>query len=181
MDLVPIKVKIGLKKNGWADYPDWKKIACYVEKGAKVCMPYSWHYDKTSGHATDTLDSPFGQQWGMLLVTREFADAAKLEFPTLVTEMTETEAKDFWDNKAYAHLPVNKVDSEELTGLQAELELHKEMGSDQATIDAVKVRIAKALDPDDSASGVRKNKEKYYDDAKTVKGFTMEASVTKIQ
>ena len=129
--LVPIKVKIGLRANGHADHPDWYRVPCYASKGAKVCMPYSWHYDKSSGHAEDTPDSPFGQQFGMLLVTREFADQAKVEFPDLITEMTEAEAKDFWDNKAHAHVPENKVNSEELVGLQTELALHREMGSDQ--------------------------------------------------
>lgn len=179
--LVPIKVKIGLRKDGRADHPDWMLVPCYAQKGAKACMPFGWHYDKTSGHKENTGDSPYGQQWGMLLVTREFATEAKLRFPALVTELTETEAKDFWDNKAYAHLPENKTHSEELTGLQAELALHKELGSPQAKIDEVKDRIKIALDPTNSTIGINKHKEKYFEDAKKTKDFEMEDGVTPIQ
>lgn len=173
MDLVPIKVKIGLRSNGHADHPDWYKLPLAQEIEPATQMSSGWHYDKTSGHKESSLDSPIGMQWGLLFVTPRFAKEAKQVFPKLIFELTEAEAKDFWENRCTAHIPENKADVNVLQALQAELALRKELGQD--TID-LKIKIAKALNPEDSEPGLRKNKQKKFDEAKQALDISIVAS-----
>lgn len=163
MDLVPIKVKIGLRSNGHADHPDWYKLPLAENIEPATQMSSGWHYDKKYGHRESGLDSPIGMQWGMLLVTPRFAREAKEVFPDLVIELTETEAEDFWDNRVTAHVAENRADVNILQVLQIELSLRKELGQDVATL---KVKIAKALDPNDNEPGLKKNQQKKFIDAK---------------
>jgi len=173
-DLVPIKVKIGLKANGHAKYPDWRKLQ--IVKDNPDYIPgrtgggCSWVYDKKYGHAENGPDSPVGMQWGLLFVEETFALQAVAEFPDEVTIISELEAEDFWNNRSRAHLPEFKHDTEELQGLQAELGLKKEVGQD---ITEVKQRIVKALDPDDSSPGVRRTPGKTLAQAKIDLGISL--------
>ena len=167
-NLVPIKVKIGLRANGHADHPDWYQLPLASAEDPSHHMFFGWKYDKTSGHKEDSVDSPYGQQWGMVMVTPKFTKQALTTFPTLVTELTEAEAESFWDNKAMAHIPENKAAPGVLQDLQSELSLRESLGQDTT---ALKAKIAKALDPDDSEPGLRKNQTKYFTDAKTQLGI----------
>lgn len=171
MELVPLKVKIGLRPNGHADHPNWKLLP--LARGQQPLidehMIISWNYDKTSGHQEDTLDSPRGMQWGMILVTEQFATEAESVFPTLITRMTETEAKDFWEEKAHGHMPEQRLDGEELQALVAERSLRVSRSKSIVEVDR---RIDKALDPDDPVPGVRRDREKSWTDAKVRLGFT---------
>lgn len=163
MKLVPIKVKIGLRPNKHADHPDWYKLPLAAEMEPATQMSSSWHYDKSCGHAESGSDSPIGMQWGLLFVTPRFAKEAKEVFPDLITELTEAEAEEFWNNRCTAHMSENKVDVNQLQGLQAELALRKELSQDVSNL---KLKIAKALDPNDVEPGLRKNKQKTFVDAK---------------
>ncbi len=164
MQLVPIKVKIGLRNNGHADHPDWYQLplAANVEPGTH--MFYGWKYDKTSGHQESSPDSPIGMQWGMVFVTPTFAREAMSVFPDLVTEMTEADAEDFWDTKVYAHLPENKTDTNLLQALQAEVDLLNAIGTKPSA--ALITKIKNALDPTHVEPGITKDKEKVFADAK---------------
>jgi hypothetical protein len=85
-ELVAIKVRIGLKPNGHAEYPNFNELgsvrkenmdwAIYVDQ-----FGIGWQYDKTSGHKEHSEDSPAGMQWGMLLVPTDFAREAVEMFP----------------------------------------------------------------------------------------------------
>ncbi len=176
VEAVPIKVKIGLRANGYADHPDWTQLPLAKDRGERVedHQIVKWAYDKTSGHDDDTVDSPRGQQFGMLLVTQTFADEAVVAFPGLITVLTETEARDFWENKAHAHMPRNRVDSNHLVGLKAQRDLMVDLGQSTTTLDA---QITRALDPMDKESGVRKDERKLWTDAKTAMGFTVKSLV----
>ena len=173
MNLVPIKVKIGLRPNGHADHPDWYKLPLAKNIEPATQMSSGWHYDKTSGHKESSLNSPFGMQWGLLFVTPLFAKEAKEVFPDLITELTEIEAKDFWNNKCTAHIPENKIDVNILQAFQVELSLRKELNQD---VIELKTKIIKALDPNDSEPGIKKNKQKMFKDAKQVLDITVVTS-----
>lgn len=172
---VPIKVKIGLKPNGkgamWHDYPNWALLPM-VQAGTtpESQQIVKWKYDKTSGHEDDTVDSPAGQQWGMMIVTEQFANEAIVMYPATVSKMTEVEAQAFWDNKAHAHIPEDRIDKAILENLNTELTLRKALAQDTTVLEG---RIAKALDRNDTEPGVRKDKIKKFADAKTSLGFTI--------
>jgi len=174
MNLVPIKVKIGLRSNGHADHPDWYKLPLAKEVNPASEMFFGWKYDKTSGHKETSFDSPHGMQWGMVFVTPRFAREAKQIFPELITELTEVEAEVFWNEKAYAHVPENKVDVNLLQALKAEVDLYNAFGLDGGL--ALQDKVTKALDPNNPKPGIRKNKDKYFQDAKISLGFNVVTS-----
>lgn len=175
VELVPLKVKIGLRPNGHADHPDWKRLPLAQMGGdpqemINRHMVISWNYDKTSGHQEDTPESPRGMQWGMILVTEQFATEAETIFPELMTRMTEAQARDFWETKVTAHMPEQGLDRDELQGLVAERELLVARGRSTVEVDR---RIDRALDPDDPALGVRRRRDKSWVGAKSHLGITV--------
>lgn len=193
--IVPIKVKIALRPNGHADHPAWERlpmiaselVALASELGRPVTREEvdgqvrkrvvgSWCYDKTSGHQTDTPDSPYGMQWGMLLVTKAFADEAVATFPGIVTIMTQTECRTFWDNKAMVRLTDEDRDHELLQALLTERQLRASLNQTSvlATLDA---RIARALDPDDPEPGVKRNFLRRWATAKVRLGVDFDPTV----
>ena len=169
MELVPIKVKIGLRANGHADHPQWTLLPMIAnESQEKQYMPHGWMYDKAAGHrearsGAGDWDSPIGMQWGCLLVTQQFADEAVETFPTLVTIITEAEFESFYDGKCMAHLTENKYDIQTLEGLKLEHDIKVINGED---VTDIKARMAKAVDPNDDTPGVVKNKERVWADRK---------------
>lgn len=198
VEVVAIKVKIGLRPNGHADHPDWSLLPLAtltdvelrrwrddtsnprltlkeagILKAAQLGIVRSWIYDKTSGHQESTPDSPRGQQFGVLLVTERFAMEAATVFPDLITQLDETQLQDFWENKAYAHMPDNRVDGGELQALESEHNLSIKLNISQLEINAIEARIAKALDPNDPMPGVRKNKLRRWVNAKVDLGVTI--------
>ena len=170
MNLVPIKVKIGLRPNKHADHPDWQLLPLAKDGEPGLQMSDGWHYDKKCGHAELGPDSPIGMQWGMVFVTPLFARQAMEVFPDLVTEMTPAEAEDFWTNRCMAHLSENKSDVATLQALQVELALRKELEED---VTEIKTKIIKALNPNDDEPGVKRNKMKKFTDYKILKGLTL--------
>ena len=173
--LIPIKVKIGLRPNGHADHPDWTKLPMIFSDGEmRNYCPAGWMYDKSSGHQEETLDSPRGMQWGFLLGTREFVDEAKSVFPDLITEMTEAEFIDFYDNRIMAHLPEKNYDIDVLQGLKIELEMKQEL---HQNVTEIKSKITKAIDPEDESLGVRSNKDKKWETAKIKLGIEIKKPV----
>jgi len=166
--LVPLKVKIGLRANGHADHPDWQKLPLALTEDPAQHMVISWKYDNTSGHQEETPDSPRGMQWGMIMVTQQFATEALTTFPDLVTVMTEAEAESFWENKHTVDIPENKSNNEVLQALQTELSLKESLEQDTTEL---KAKIAKAINPDDTEPGVKKNPLKTWTDAKSNLGI----------
>jgi hypothetical protein len=154
-ELTPLKVKIGLKTNGHALYPSFNDLPVVQASGMDWALYIEsdgagWHYDRISGHKDDTLDSPIGQQWGMLLVPKDFADEAIAIFPDECSIMTALECQDFYDNKAHIKEPDEYFDNEILSGIKMKQDLALELTAEQV----------KALDPDDDTPGIRKNKGK---------------------
>ena len=160
MELVPIKVKIGLRANGYADHPQWTLLPMISkEEDAKQYMPHGWMYDKSCGHTEsrnelNDWDSTIGMQWGCLLVTNKFADEAIATFPTLITKLTEAEFESFYNTKCMAHTTENRYDTQVLDGLKLEYDL-KMINEENVT--EIKQQIAKAVDPNDNTPGIIKN------------------------
>lgn len=166
-NLVPIKVKIGLRENGQAQYPDFNLLPSVggVDWSKYVDINgLGWHYDKTCGHREDSVDSPFGMQWGVLIVPREFANEAIARFPEEVTKFTELELEDFYDNKAHAHEPDEHIQDQVL----AVFELIEKNGG--TLTQEQQERRARALDPNDPEPGVRRNKKKRWAENKIEAG-----------
>lgn len=174
--IVPIKVKIGQRANGHADHPAWENLPLAAtatpEETIKSHMHCTWRYDKTCGHQEESVDSPYGMQWGMLCVTPQFANEAVAAFPGIVSVMTEAEASDFWDNKACSHIPENQVDEKTLNALNIEYQLREKLGQ---SLTALSAKITNALDPLDNEPGLKKNKIKKWTDAKITMGFVVQA------
>ena len=172
MELVPIKVKIGLRPNGHADHPDWSQLPLAATEDPAEHMRHggSWHYDKKSGHTDDDPESPRRMQWGGVLVTEQFAAEALVVFPELVTEMTELEWQEFWDHRVHGHMPECQCDTDLLVALKAERDLRFTLKLD---LDAIDARILKALDADDDEPGIKKDKMRKWADAKLKMGVTI--------
>lgn len=171
-NLVALKVIVGTEEGtGSAKYPNFNLISDAARKGldwSKYIDIHGtgWHYDKTSGHKEETLESPQGQQLACLTVPEDFALEALALFPVIVTEMTEAEFEDFHDNKAHAHEPAETVNADVLNGLSAQRSLMVNLGLDTVPLDA---KIAKALDPTNIEPGVTSNKAKLWSTAKAIK------------
>jgi len=168
MDLVPIKVLIGLKEKGYANYPDFNIISRIIRKNldwSNYVDTYGlgWHYDKKSGHKEHTDDSPYGQQWGVLIIPKEFADEAIRLFPDKVIKMNEEELEIFYDEHAHYHEPDEKIDEKVLNSINSKKEIGRELTENQK----------KALDPDDPTPGIVKNKKKKWKDFKNLVGVNI--------
>jgi hypothetical protein len=173
---VAIKVKIGLRENGHADHPNWGLLPM-VQGGItpESQQIVKWKYDKTSGHDEDNGgDSPVGTQFGMMIVTEQFANEAVATFPVgVVTILTEAEAAIFWDDKAHAHVAENQVNSQMVADLNNELQLHIAADSPAPIINALKAKAKNALNPVHGENGIKKHKSKKFVDAKGHFGFTI--------
>lgn len=179
-NLVPIKVKIGLHtanntdaggahKAGHAKFPDFNSMQIVKESGLDWSiyvdiMGLQWHYDKCCGHKEEDGSSPHGMQWGMLIVPKEFSDQAIATFPDEISKLTEAELEDFYDNRAHAHEPDNKVNTKALEEFDVQIRSGKTLTVKD------KARHDKAMDPNDDTPGVTKNKKKNWVDFKKLVG-----------
>lgn len=177
-DLVPLRVKIGLKPNGQALYPTFNSLPSVQTSG----MDWSkyidvegegWIYDKKSGHDDDDDDSPRGQQWAVLLIPKPFADEAVAAFPNDCKKVTEAQLQAFYDDRALFKAQDVERDEIVLTELLADWNLVKEMLVEfpgnaklEESKQSLKVQLKKALDPDDEHPGVKKNWRRRWADYK---------------
>ncbi len=167
MELVPLKVKIGLKNNGHHQFPNFNELnpalRDNVDWSVFVDKTGGWHYDQICGHAEEDVTSPHGNWNGMLLVPADFANAAVAAFPSTCAILTEVEAEKFYNERAHVREPAIKEDVETLQAIVAKTALG--VVQDQGDIDA--------LDPDHPASGRRRNKKKTFVGFKTQQGITV--------
>lgn len=168
MELTSLKVKIGLNSNGEADYPDFNTLECVKSSGLDWSKyvdtkGIGWHYDKTSGHKEETTDSPFGQQFGVLLVPEEFTTQAVKTFPGDCSRLNETETEDFYNNKVTIKMPDSIINDKVISAITAK----------QAAKLNLTNKENKALDSGDDTPGITKNHMKIFSDMKTKKGITI--------
>ena len=157
-NLTPIKVKILQNQDGSASYPDFNQLNCVNINWTKYVDTegLGWHYDKTSGLRDNAAHSPIGQQFGVLIIPKEFADEAVVMFPNICSKITETELEDFYNNKAHINDPEEKFDQVILDGIKAKQDLGIDLTESQL----------KAIDPNDPTPGIVKNNNKYWSDFK---------------
>ncbi len=166
---VAIKVRIGLKPNGHAEYPNFNSLVASVRDGVDwsvfVDKHGGWHYDQVAGHADeDTAESsPVGMQWGMLVVPEEFADAAVAMFPSDVTVLDDANAGTFYETRAHVRDQAIHESLEIIQGIKAKRDLG--IVEDQQDRDA--------LNPDHPSSGRRRNKTKTWAGFKTNRGLSV--------
>ena len=183
MELVPLKVKIKTQGKN-ALYPNFNSLASVVDSGmdwSTYIDTYGlgWCYDKTSGHKVHSTDSPFGEQWGVLVITEAFVLDAVATFPGECTRLTEVELEDFHDNKATIHLDDETRNPEILVAMSNELNILNSLDTKNKGGSKLKNRLAKlearlekAIDPDDeTVPGVMKNKMKKWSDKKALMGI----------
>jgi hypothetical protein len=140
-----------------------------------------WCYDKTSGHKSDTVDSPFGEQWGALVVSEAFVTEAVAAFPGECVQLTEAEFEDFHDTKGTIHLDDEVRNPEVLAAMSSELAIlnalnAKSKGGQKLKdrLSTLEAKLEKAVDPDDeTVPGVIKNKLKKWSDKKALMGITI--------
>lgn len=132
--LVALRVEIGLKPNGEADYPAFNTLAS-VQASGKDWAKYvdtdgdGWLYDavghreEDAGNGADLPASPFGMQWGVLLVPLAFANEAVAAFPTKCTKLTEAELETFFDQRIARDEPDEEIDEEVLHKIKAKDDL----------------------------------------------------------
>ena len=165
-NLVPIKIKVGLHPDsGNAKYPNFNLITTTVRKN----MDWShyidrygigMHYDKTSGHKDDSVDSPYGQQWVCTCVPEDFAIEAANRFPNEVSIVHESEFTSFYNTKAHAHESADNVDLEVLQTIKVK----KDLG-------LTTPEETNAVNRNHPALGIRKNPNKKWSDFKNKTGI----------
>ncbi len=184
-NLVPLQIEVGIEdETGHAKYPNFNLVSSVARKGmdwSKYLDAYGggMHYDKTSGHKEESVDSPYGNQICCMCVLQDFATEALALFPDTVKAITPLEFEAFYDDKAHAHEPDENIDTEVLNGLNAQRTLKVALTQDTTALD---VKIAKALDPTNKEeAGVKKNLRKKWLDVKAVSGVNLKADGQLVQ
>lgn len=159
----PIRVRIGLKPNGHALYPDWNKLPLARLERPEDHQIVKWIYDKQSGHNDESAGSPRGTQLGVMLVTPQYAAEAVETFPGVVQIIDEPTLEAFWNTRAFAHLSDVSHQSGVLEDLKAEYELRKIFQiegvgeSGDQDVSGVLQQMLRALNKDDPEPGIRRN------------------------
>lgn len=166
MNLVPIKINIGLREdNGQHKFPLFNDL----ESGIRGNMDWSyfvdkhglgWHYDKCCSHRIEKPGAPFGMQWGMLLVPKKFADAAIEKFGDVVTKMTEVECEEFYNVHCHAHEPEIRIDEKVMESIKTKESLGIALSEEDKS----------AVNPQTETRGIRKNLNRNWTDFKKVSG-----------
>lgn len=179
MELAAIRVKIGTKPNGQADYPAFGGLPIVQASGMDWAQyvdanGLGWVYDKV-GHKEESGDSPHGQQWGMLVVPEEFADQAVAAFPSQCKRFTEVECEEFFDTRQ--DLEAEIIDEVELEKLERRLRLAEAVSTPVPQINQIKNEIKDALNPAHKRRGVKANPNANWQAAKVAKGITFKEKV----
>lgn len=180
-NLIPIKVKIGLKVEGGAKYPDFNALQVVQDyyglsgyptdahkREGKDWSKYidvegsGWLYDSI-GHQEENVESPLGQQWGLILVPKKFADESISMFPNEVTKMTKVECITFYDTKHAVGFDDEEIDTDKLAKIEAKEKLGITLSKNDLD----------ARNPSNDIRGIRKNWRKKWDDYKKKKGFNV--------
>jgi len=155
MEKVPIKVKIGLKKNGHCLYPDFNSLPVVQEAGQDWANYVGqWYYDNKCGHAEVDECSPEGCWCGMLLIPEEFANQAKDKFPDEIEILSEADAEKFYNERHALHFADEDINVKLIEGISLKKSLDIPLTSHQM----------RAIDPEDEIKGITKNKNKTWKD-----------------
>ncbi len=158
--LAAVKVSIGLDGKGHK-YPEFNRLPIVQQSGIDWSyyvdqQGLSWHYDHCCGHKIATVESPFGMQFGVLMIPEDFAVQAVATFPEVVTRLSEAELKAFYDTHGHGHENELLIDNDIVEGLQLIEGRGLKLTADQL----------KSLDPKDKKPGICKNPRRYWKDFK---------------
>ncbi len=158
--LAAVKVAIGLEGNGHK-YPEFNRLPIVQQSGIDWSyyvdqQGLSWHYDHCCGHKIATSDSPYGMQFGVLVIPEDFAVQAITTFPEVVTRLSELELATFYDTHGHGHESEMMIDNDILRGLELIEARGIKLSEDQM----------KSLDPEDKKPGICKNPRRYWVDFK---------------
>ena len=148
--LVPIRIKITRSGNKMI-YPMFNQISGEIRHGLDWSdyldgYGIGHHYDKCCDFETQDF------QYSITCVPKDFADAAVIKFPDLVTKLDENELQDYWDNHCHAHESEMIVANSVLEAIK----LKRDLGISEDESDR------NALNPDHHAPGVRRNQNKLW-------------------
>lgn len=185
MELTALKVKIKRDVSGNHLYPKFNDLQAVIDSGMDWAVyadkeGRGWCYDKQSGHDVHTNDSPFGEQWGVLLVPNDFATQAVSDFGSTCSIIDANDFETFHDEKVTAHIDEDIRQPDVLNAMAAELAiletLKKGGGTPRSSqrLTDLKTKLNKAVDPDDDkVAGVIKNKMKKWSDRKALQGISI--------
>lgn len=173
-NLAAIRVEIGLRPDGSANYPAFNSLPVVIASG-KDWSKYvdiegdGWLYDAV-GHREEDAGanglpaSPFGTQFGVLLIPKQFADEAVATFPTKCTRLTEAELTTFYDSRIARDEPEEDIDENVLLKIKAK----DDLGLARTREDN------EALHPTHPRRGVRENYRKTFSRFKAKHGITID-------
>ena len=173
MELIPIKVTFGRRKNGHADYPDFNRVSEEVRKGMKWSQYIDshcigWHYDQV-----DNLGTGYRHGTVCTLAPADFAEEASTLFGPdgpefeqhVVTILTEAEFGEFWDTRSKVNQETEILSNVILEGIKSRIDLENS-GDAPEPSDEIKELRKRRLNPSDELPGISKNHERYWKDAK---------------
>jgi hypothetical protein len=169
MDLVPLKVTVGLKtekRKRFHAYPPFNEIPETLRDGMDwsyfVDQHGGWHYDHI-GHDEEDAESPRGTWFGMLLVPADFATEAVSRWPEQCSILNEAQAKQFYEYRVTIEQPEIIEDLEALQIIAAK----RGAGLPETEEDRA------ALDPDNPKRGRTRNKRKKFADMLALRGLKL--------
>jgi len=169
-ELVPLKIKIELHPGGGAKYPDMNRCLSAIGTNGDwshfVDQWGGWIYDKRYGHRDAGDDSPRGVQWGVVIVPEEFAQHAETLFPHQCETITESDLGRFYESRVSYNEP-DTID--DLEALQL-IKVKRDLGA------ATDADVQAAIDPDNDARGISRNKRKRWQDFKALRGVEISAA-----
>lgn len=155
MDLVALKVKIGLANRG-ALYPAFNSLPTVASSGLDWSQYIDqfgsgWLYD-CCGHKEEDAASPRGIQFGMILVPESFAVEAVTSFPNQCEILSPMQAERFYDDRHARDFDDEEIDERVLKAIKAKQDLG--IALTQKQLDAI--------DPSKPERGIRANRRKKF-------------------
>lgn len=174
MELKGLKVKRTMNTLGYT-YPNFNNLAYVqalpqrIESGRNITWQKlvdiygGWHIDQTSDAWTDSgAESPYGEQWGLLLMPKDFVTQAATMFVGLCVALDEAKTETFFDAKAHTRDPEENIDIRILQGIANKI---------TAGI-ALTAHDLKAKDRTDDTPGITINNNKTWALYKEARGIT---------
>lgn len=179
IDMVPVKWKILRRDNGEADNIDEHLNSVLrmlgIAKGGSQFIDEdcaAFVRDKISNLGTGAEHGV-----GACLMPKAVAEAVATEYGTVAGHrmaaeiISEADFETFYEERGTAHIPQDRLDTDELNGIAARVQLEKDLGITPSA-DLVQ-RRKDALDPDNTQMGVRRNRVKKWADVKADSGVEL--------
>lgn len=177
-DLLPIRVTLRQRANGHLDWPDFNRLPAEVRRGlewSRFIDRYGigWHYDHV-----ENIGRGAEHDTACTLVPAEFAEAAAAMFPDQVTIIDEAQFETFYNERAHVHEETEILDRDVLQAILARVQLEEKQIAPPPSAEILALR-QQALDPDSPRRGIRRNRRRYWVDAKSLLGVTLRADASK--